>query len=315
MKPARNLYLILWLLALGNSLFVRADNQETSPTAQALGSPLDVSAWTYRKPVTVTRSGVQQLELDPEVLSRAQPDFADLRLLHDGDQVPYILERTTLQRALTPHVIATNDAHNPKLSRWIIQLPQPSLPLTRLTCTAKTSLFQREMTAYEAAHDERGEAYQHVLGRASWTRTSSWWKRDLSLAFDSSPQSDTVILETDNGDNPPIELENFQFSYPATRILFKANPGDKFFLYYGNPNVNSPQCDLNLVAGDLLAASKSDCPLGAEDQLRKPWQSELKKAGKGGVVFWAALGLVVVVLLVVIARLLPNSGKVPPKAD
>lgn len=306
MRPARNLYFILSLAVFGNSLFVRAENQ-TSPTAQEQGSPLDVSAWSYRKPVTVTRSGVQQLELDPEVLSHAQPDFADLRLLHDGNQVSYVLERTTIQRALTPQVTATNDVHNQKLSRWVLKLPQPNLPVTRLTCSAKTSLFQRELTAYENLRDERGDAYQHVLGRGSWTRTSSWWKKDFSLAFESAPQSDTVILETDNGDNPPIELENFQLFYPATRILFKANPGDKLFLYYGNPSVNSPRYDLSLVAGDLLAASKSDASLGPEEQLKKSWRSELGKAGKGGVVFWAVLGLVVVALLLVIAKLLPKS--------
>jgi hypothetical protein len=304
-------FLITFVLAA--TLSLKAQNHEPLPATQDPVNPLDISAWSYRKPVTVTRAGIQQLEMDPEVLSRAQPDFADLRLLHNGDQVPYILERTTLQRALTPQVAATNDAHNPKLSRWILKPPQPNLPLTRLTCTAKTSLFQRELTAYEEARDERGEQYQRVLGRASWTRTSSWWKKDFSLTFDSSPQSDKIILETENGDNPPIELENFQLFYPATRILFKANPGDKLFLYYGNPNVNSPRYDLNLVAGDLLAASKSDASLGAEEQLKKSWQSELEKAGRGGVVFWAVLGLVVVSLLVVIAKLLPKSGNAPPK--
>lgn len=315
MKPARNLYLVLWLAVFGTSPFIRAENQDTSPGAQQQGSPLDVSAWSHRKPVTITHTGVQQLEMDPEVLSRAQPDFADLRLLHDGNQISYVLERTTIQRSLTPQVAATNDARNSKLGRWILKLPQPNLPITRLTCSAKTSLFQRELTAYENLRDERGDAYQHVLGRGSWTRTSSWWKKDFSLAFDSPPQSDTVILETDNGDNPEIELENFQLFYPATRLLFKADAGDKLFLYYGNPSVNSPRYDLSLVAGELLAASKSDASLGAEEQIKKSWQSELAKAGKGGVVFWAVLGLVVVALLLVIAKLLPKAGGTQAKTE
>jgi hypothetical protein len=307
MKLASKLYLVSWLVALGTPLFLCAENQDTSPASQQ-GSPLDVSTWSYRKPVIITRPGVQQLEMDPEVLSHAQPDFADLRLLHEGSQISYVLERTTLQRALTPQVTATNDAHNPRVGRWILKLPQPNLPVTRLTCSAKTSLFERELTASENVRDERGDEYQHALGRGSWTRTSSWWRKDFSLAFDSPPQSDAIILETDNGDNRPIELENFQLFYPATRILFRANPGDKLFLYYGNPGVNSPRYDLSLVAGDLLAASKSDASLGAEEQLKKSWQSQLEKAGKGGVVFWAVLGLVVVALLLVIAKLLPKSG-------
>ena len=54
--------------------------------------------------------------------------------MRGSNQVPYIIQRTSISRSLTPAVTATNDAKNPKLSRWIIQLPQAGLPLTRLTC-------------------------------------------------------------------------------------------------------------------------------------------------------------------------------------
>lgn len=313
MKPARKLYLILRLIAFGTALFVRAENQEPSTGVQKEGAPLDVSAWAFRKPVEITRAGVQELELDPDILSHAQPDIADLRLMHDGNQISYILEHTTVQRALTPQVTATNDTKDPKLSRWILKLSNPALPVARLTCTTRTPLFQREMTASENLRDERGEPYQHLLGRASWRRTSGWFTKDFSLAFDSSPQSDTVILETHNGDNPPIELEDFQLFYPATRVLFKANPGDKLFLYYGNPDANSPQYDFSLISNEVLAASKAEASPGAEEQLKKPWPREVQTTGKGGVFFWTILALVVVVLLVVIAKLLPKSGSQPPR--
>jgi hypothetical protein len=42
-----------------------------------------------------------------------------------------------------------------------------------------------------------------------------------------------------NGDKPPVGLEKFAMFYPATRILFKAKPGDELFLYYGNPRVRA----------------------------------------------------------------------------
>ncbi|MEI2722265.1 MAG: hypothetical protein V9H26_01610 [Verrucomicrobiota bacterium] len=102
------------------------------------GTALDVSAWTFRKAIKLTRAGAQQLELDLEVLARAQPDFQDLRLVRDGNQLPYILERTSISRALTPAVTATNDAKDLKLSRWILKLPQAHLPLTRLSCATRT---------------------------------------------------------------------------------------------------------------------------------------------------------------------------------
>ena len=273
------------------------------------GTALDVAAWKFRKAVKLTRAGAQQLELDLEVLARAQPDFQDLRLLRDGNQLPYILERTSISRALTPAVTATNDAKDPKLSRWILKLPQAHLPLTRLSCATRTSLFQREVTLYEEVADERGEKYRRNLGSATWVQTPNRPAKEFVMTFGSPLQTDTLILETHNGDNPPIELEEFQAFYSATRVLFKAEPANELFLYYGNPRVSSPRYDLSLVAGQLLAADKTRASLAAGEQLKKSSWAEGRTPGKGGVLFWGILALVVVALLVIISRLLP---KTPP---
>lgn len=304
-----------WLNAvvLAAGFLLRAEIHQAPSLGPQEGAPLDVSTWAFREPINITRTGVQQLELDLNVLSHAQPDFADLRLMRDGKQVAYILERTPLHRVLAPEVTVTNDAANPKLSRWILKLPLPRLPVSRLTCVARTRLFQRDINAYEMLHDERGETYQHFLGHASWTQTPSGQKREFGVTFDSRPESETLFLETDNGDNPAIDLENFQLFYPATRVLFKAGSGDQFFLYYGNPKVSAPQYDLSLVAYQLIAANKAAASPGAQEQLRKSSWRENQNAGRGGVVFWAILGLVVVVLLVIISRLLPKSEPQPPK--
>ena len=69
------------------------------------------------------RGGAQQIELDLDVLAHAQPGFGDLRVLRGSNQVPYIIQRTSISRALTLTVTATNDAKDPKFSRWIIKLP------------------------------------------------------------------------------------------------------------------------------------------------------------------------------------------------
>ena len=79
------------------------------------------------------------------------------------------------------------------------------------------------------------------------------------------PAAIRLVLETHNGDNPPIELEKFQAFYPATRILFKAQPADTLLLYYGNPRAASPRYDLSLVAGQLLAADQAEATLAAEE--------------------------------------------------
>jgi hypothetical protein len=204
-------------------------------------------------------------------------------------------------------VTLTNDVKNPQLSRWLLRLPRAGLPLTRLACVTKTPLFQREMVLYEELTDERGTSYRHALGRASWTQTPARPANDFSLTLDGAARSDTLFLETQNGDNPPIELEKFAVFHPATRILFKAPADDALFLYYGNPRVAAPSYDLSLVAGELLAADKATARLAAEEQLKKSSWAERQTPGSGGFVFWGILAVVVVGLLVIIARLLPKT--------
>ena len=233
------------------------------------GTALDVSAWKYRKRVAIAAAGVQQLELDLETLAHAQPDFRDLRLLRDGRQLPFILEQTSLTRALTPQVAPANDPKRPKVSRWSIRLPHRALPVTELTLSTRTPLFNRSLALAEETPDERGEQHRSVLGAAIWTQTPERPSRQFSLALARPPAGDTLFLETDNQDNPPIELENFQLRYAATRLLFKAAAGETIDLSYGNAAAESPRYDLSLVAGQLLGAEKIIVTAAAEEVVGK----------------------------------------------
>jgi hypothetical protein len=271
------------------------------------GTGLDLSGWKYRKAIRTTWGGVQQVELDPELLANSTP--ADLRVMRGSNQVPFILQRASISRTLAPSVTFTNEAKRPSSSRWLIKLPQSGLPISRLTCTSRTPLFQRSLTLSEEIADERGDTYRHWLGNAVWTQTPERKAREFSLQFEGTMRGDTLILETENGDNPPVELEQFKLHYPVTRLLFKAQPNDELFLYYGNPRVAAPRYDVSLVAGELLVADKGIAGLGPEERLQKPSWGEGAVAGKVGWLFWGILAVVVVGLLTVIGRLLPKAAE------
>lgn len=274
---------------------------------EVTGAALDVTSWKFRKAIQLTRGGAQQAELDTDVLAHAQPGLADLRVMRGSNQVPYILQRTSISRALSLPFVATNDAKSPRLSRWLIKLPKSNLPLTRLTCVTKTPLFQRTLSVFEEITDERGDTYRRQVGSATWTQTPESKLKEFSLPLDSAAQGDTLILETENGDNPPIELEKFTAFYPATRVLFKAAADDRLLLHYGNANTASPSYDLNLVAAGLLAADKSAAALGLEERLKKSsWLESSRTPAAGGILFWGILAVVVIGLLLVISRLLPK---------
>lgn len=278
---------------------------EPLPEIENLGSPLDVRAWGYRKRVGLEAAGVQELELDLDVLARSAGH--DLRLIRDGQQRPYVMDRGSRTRKLTPTVTVTGDPKRPSLSRWRLQLSHARLPVTRLSCTSPSPLFQRTMRLYEEPKDSRGETDRRELGSATWTRTGAA-RSALVIPLNNPPVTDTLVLETDNGDNPAITLENFTVSVPVPRLLFKAPVEPATFLYYGNPPAAAPRYDLALIAPRLLAAAKGQAHLAAEEALKSsPVGEFFGLAGPRRWIFWGALIVVVVVLLGVLTRLLPKA--------
>jgi hypothetical protein len=283
---------------------------ETLPQIPDAGAALDASAWRYRKPIHIERPGVQQLELDLEVLAGAQPGFADLRLVRDGRQLPFVVEHPAASQLLKAVSTSVIEALPPGLSRWSLKLPLPGLPLTRLSCTSSTPLFRREVALFEEPLDERGSKYRRDLGSESWVQSPDRSRQTFSLTLRAAPLTDTLYLETRNEDNPPIALAGFEFAWPVTRLLFKTSAAENVFLYYGNPQGDSPHYDLSLVANQLLRADKAPATLGAQESWHKPSWAERQRPGKAGWLLWVVLGVVVLVLLAVIARLMPKPS--PP---
>ena len=274
------------------------------------GAKVDVAKWKFRKLLPLIQNGVQQVELDPELLAHSQPDQGDIRIVRGEYQLPFIFQRTSLSRPISLNAAAANDPKKPGLSRWSIKLPQPGVPITRLVCASSSPLFHRQMRLWEEVTDERGDKFATELGRATWDQTPNSPKRNLVIELNARPKSDTLLLETDNGDNPAIELRDFRGFYPVTRVVFKAmpDPAQTVWLYYDNPDAAAPRYDLTLVAGELLKAERNSVTAGAEENLlSKPSFAGQTLTGSTRYIFWGALALVVVVLLAIMSRFLPKQ--------
>jgi hypothetical protein len=280
------------------------------PDVPLTGAPLDTKAWSGLKPIQLTRAGVQELELDVEALAQSLPDGADLRVLRDAKQIPYVLERPVLARSLALTPTPAPDAKRPSVSVWKLPLPQAGLPIQRIVLTTATPLFQRQFRLYEKLIDPDGQAIEVPLAAGAWSRTPEPGAPETkTFPLSNRMRSDTIWIETENGDNPPIALGTSQAAYPVVRLVFKVAETDGLALAYGNKAAKAPRYDLSLVAVKLLTSSRNVARLSTGGQNPASPQSHL--AGiNGGYVFWVALALVVVVLLVVVARLLPK----PPAA-
>jgi hypothetical protein len=275
------------------------------PDVPITGAPLDAKDWPIRRPVQVSSPGVQELELDLDALAQSRPDFADLRLLREGNQIPYILEQPALARSLAVSPEDAPDSKRPSFSIWKLQLPKAALPLRSVVLTSATSLFQRQFRIFERLVGPDGNSYDYTLASDQWIRTPQPGVPDNHVfELQDRTHSDTVWIETDNGDNPAIALGTAQVVYPVERLIFKVADTDGLSLAYGNKAANAPHYDLSLVAGRLLTSNRFVSRLGTDEQgatAKRPF------AGiSGGFVFWCALALVVVTLLVVVGKLLPK---------
>ncbi|MBP6863640.1 MAG: hypothetical protein KBC32_00050 [Candidatus Didemnitutus sp.] len=284
---------------------------DTLPEASATGGAFDATGWTHVRTVTLTASGVQELELDVPALAAARADFADLRLARDGKQVPYLLERPALARQLELALTPATDARRPAVGRWTIALPHARLPLRALVFRSPDPLFQRTLRVHETITTRRGDTYERALGQATWTRTPDTAATDtFTLALETAPETKLLTLEIDNGDNPPLQLGALQATYPVVRLVFKGQAGETLTLHAGKPGATAPRYDLALVGRQLLAADRHPARLADAATPATDRAAPLLASLRGGVAFWIALAVVVVVLLVVVAKLLPK----PPAA-
>ena len=276
------------------------------PQDFASGAKIDVAPWKFRKQIQIGKPGVQQIELDPDILARAAPDFRDLRVVSENTQLPYLIECTSIERTVPLHGAIANDPKRPSFSRRQLKLPQAALPLTRVTCASASALFERTFRFWEELTDERGDQYPSELAQTTWRRVLNQPAGGLAVAFAAPPKTDTILIETDNGDNPPIELHDFLGHYPATRIIFASPKSQSVTLYYGNEEAAAPRYDAKLIAVQLLRAERTPAALGSQEILR-PERIAETLTGSARYIFWGVLGIVVVALLVLISRLLPKT--------
>ncbi len=271
------------------------------------GALIDLASWKFRKPGRISKPGAQQIALDSDVLSHSASDLRDVRVISENKQLPYLIDATSILSDLPLAAIAANDPKRPTLSRWSLKLPQSRLPITSLTSASSSLAFERNMRLWEEITDERGEIYARDLGRTTWRHQAANPNRDFVIKLDASPLSDKLLLETDNHDNPAIDLKDVRGHYPITRILFSAPSESSIWLYYGNNDASVPQYDTSVMVDELLRADRNQVTPGAEEKLKTDRVTETLSAA-ARYIFWGALGLVVIVLLLLISRLLPKTA-------
>jgi hypothetical protein len=281
-----------------------------------LGAPIDLAGFRVQRALPDAPEGLAAVTLDAHVLSHSRgPDarFADARIVDaSGRQVPYLVERRqeplTLDLEVKPFEPKSRDlagAARARRSTYAVSLPAGNLPPLRLVLETSARVFQRDVQAGV----ERPPDRRH---RESWfdqLASSRWQHADDStpappLTLDIRPGGDeTFAIVVHEGDNQPLPIAAVRALLPSYRLRFY-HPGGSLRLVYGRDDLGIPQYDLALLGARVMggaareieaASSPEPAAPDAPPQLISPW------------VFWVGLGVAVVVLLGLIARLVSRQ--------
>lgn len=294
---------------VAGALLENPDYQEPPalPGVEPAGAGIDLTGWFRRRAVRSVAAGVIRIELDAPALAACRTDLGDLRLVVNGRQIPYLIKPGALTRELKPtSVVLRPDPKRPTVSVWDITLPVDGLPASDLTAGSASSMFVRRFAVILRGKDDLGNVWTDIAGTAGWTKTAGADSR-LLLGLGGRRLPRAFVLETDHGDNPPIAVDNVCVRYAAPSLAAKLTGGEPLWLYYGNAKAAPPQYDLRLVRDELLAAAPQAAGLG-DEQLLKPEARPRGGADAGSPWLWLALAGVVAVLLVIVAKLLPQPA-------
>lgn len=282
---------------------------DVAPLLPSVGAAFEDKGWGYRAPVAIQTSGVHSLEIPFSILVHGSPDGRDVRLVRNGQHIPFVYDRRGSPQPIVPEL--TPDLTAPKgISRWPLNLPLKGIPISQLEVWAKDPLFQRPVHIYENRFTPNGQPYRHAFANTRWRRDEKGGDR-LVVSFAGLPQNDRLYFEVEDGDNAPLSLVGVRLYYQTFAMVFKTDPGEPLWVYYGRPETRFPIYDATLVADELLTAEKSKAVLGSEEKIKPRWVWGTSRTGETSILFWAVLGAVTLVLLLVIQRLLPTTKRKP----
>jgi hypothetical protein len=258
------------------------------------GGPVNREEFRIARPVPPSR-GLTTLVLDADALSRSN-GLSDLRIADgSGNQVPYLVERRDEPLAIS--LLVPRRTANGSTSIYSFPLPYDTLPNgTRIVFTTNGRVFQRTVNIRSAGDERRGRRFEY-LGTTAWTSTEP----DAvppPLTFDVPLSGVRALeLEIDEGDNAPLPIASAQLLLPSFALRFY-HPGAPLTLLYGNRQAAAPRYDLSLLAPRLFGQSAREVMLTAaatappEEPHKEQW------------IFWIVIGVAVLALLIILARLL-----------
>ena len=143
-----------------------------------------------------------------------------------------------------------------------VDLGSANLPTNRLTLQTSSVNFHREVSV-EGSGD--GLTWSPISGGSEIYAydTAKFTGSRLDLPY-SEATFRYLRATIHNEDNPPLSIEGIEAEGLARRVLFLAQPGETYSLYYGNPNAGPVSYDLAKLLPYLDSEAMLAGTLGAQ---------------------------------------------------
>lgn len=139
-----------------------------------------------------------------------------------------------------------------------------NLPVRTLSIEAE-GLFHRPCRVVSGDEAATGEVFGNgYLYQSTLTGTEPL-KNTLSVTV--SQPYESMLLIIDNGDNPPLKIQNITLEYAADALIFEPQKNKTYSLQYGNLSAATPQYDLEQFKNEISQQSIGTAVLLAEFQI------------------------------------------------
>jgi hypothetical protein len=293
-----------------------APASEGLPMAER-GGQLALEGFEYVRDIPAGPAALITVPLDAAAMAHTGISSRRLRDIRIVDtqhaQVPYLIEKrdepliveTVLERRDLPSEVRPADT---RVSSYAVRLPFQQLPNARLVLTTRSRVFKRPLSLVSVI-----PAAERRPARLASHATSHWIHADpenaapaVTLPLPESVQGDLFVL-IEEGDNQPLPIEKATILLPSYAVRLNRPANEPLRMVYGKDGMSSPTYDLQLLAPQVMGRVAEEVTAGAEQRFGgAPTASNV--VALSPTVFWAVLGLAVLVLLTMVVKLMRREA-------
>jgi hypothetical protein len=295
-----------------NKLVVKTRSQNFKRRTEVAGSH-DGRRWVVLRDnaYIFDFSGDQKIQLTTVQYPESTYRFLEVKVWNglerplelEGAEV-FLLKTEAPERILLPnHPLSREEDAKLKATLCLLDLNYQNLPSDFMVLETPEENFSR-VVEIQGSNDLK-DWQRHLRSEFYRFKTSKYDVEKKSFRF---PEARSRYLKVIiyNYDDPPLRLRNIEIRGIAKDLIFHAEPGRQYFLYYGNEHALAPRYDMERIKNYLNIDGLARVRLSSENRNQefvskapqKPWSE------RRPFLFWGVLAFLVLALGAYIVQLM-----------